>query len=42
MKIIKDNNGITYKVTLVDGNGTFKYIDDKDVSELKRDDVKLE
>ncbi|WP_025949372.1 prepilin-type N-terminal cleavage/methylation domain-containing protein [Geobacillus thermocatenulatus] len=42
VKIIKDNNGITYKVTLVDGNGTFKYIDDKDVSELKRDDVELE
>jgi type IV pilus assembly protein PilA len=45
---IKDSNNqkigdkLVYKVTLVDSDGSFKYIDDKDVNELERSDVKLE
>jgi type IV pilus assembly protein PilA len=31
-----------YKVTLVDSNGSFKYIDNEDVNELERSDVNLE
>ncbi|QSB49905.1 prepilin-type N-terminal cleavage/methylation domain-containing protein [Parageobacillus toebii] len=46
---LKDSNNketggenLKYKVTLVDSDGSFKYIDDKDVNELERSDVKLE
>ncbi|RDE31972.1 prepilin-type N-terminal cleavage/methylation domain-containing protein [Parageobacillus thermoglucosidasius] len=45
---IKDSNNqkigdkLVYKVTLVDSDGSFKYIDDKDVNDLERKDVKLE
>ncbi|PDM41497.1 MULTISPECIES: prepilin-type N-terminal cleavage/methylation domain-containing protein [unclassified Geobacillus] len=48
-KLIDSNNkketggeNLTYKVKLVDSDGSFKYIDgEKDVNELERSDVKL-
>ncbi|WP_143415118.1 prepilin-type N-terminal cleavage/methylation domain-containing protein [Geobacillus sp. E263] len=39
----KIGDKLVYKVTLVDSDGNFKYIDgSKDVNELERSDVKLE
>ncbi|MBY6267341.1 MAG: prepilin-type cleavage/methylation domain-containing protein [Parageobacillus thermoglucosidasius] len=45
---IKDNNNqkigdkLVYRVTLVDSDGSFKYIDNEDVNELERSNVTLE
>lgn len=45
---IKDNNNqkigdkLVYRVTLVDSDGSFKYIDNEDVNELERSKVTLE